>query len=107
MVQLPMFNDGSGRFWRLKKALYGLKQAAREWHRAVAKLLSDVGFERCASDSVLYVSKVGRCLIFQWVDDLFIFSVKDQLQPLVDKILTTFGGHDLKELSYLLGMEVI
>jgi len=56
---------------------------------------------------VLYVSKVGRCLIFQWVDDLFIFSVNDQLQPLVDKILTTFGGHDLKELSYLLGMEVI
>ena len=107
MVQLPMSNNGSGRFWRLKKALYGLKQAAREWHRAVAKLLSDVGFERCASDSALYVSKVGRCFIFQWVDDLFIFSAKDQLQPLVDKILTTFGGHDLKELSYLLGMEVI
>ena len=41
MVQPPMFNDGSGRFWRLTKALYGLKQAAREWHRALAKLLSD------------------------------------------------------------------
>ena len=39
MVKLPMFNDGSGRFWRLKKALYGLKQAARQWHRALAKLM--------------------------------------------------------------------
>ena len=64
MVQPPMFNAGSGRFWRLEKALYGLKQAAREWHRALAKLLSDLGFERRASDPALYVNKVGRCFIF-------------------------------------------
>ena len=76
MVQAPMFNDRSGRFWRLKKALYGLKQAAREWHRALAKLLSELGFERCASDPALYVSKVGWCFIFLWVDDLVIFSAK-------------------------------
>ena len=111
MVQPPMFNDGSGRFWRLKKAMYGLKQAAREWHRALAKLLFDLGFERCASDPAsdpaLYMSKVGRCFIFLWVDDLLIFSAKDQMQPLVDKIITTFEGRDLNELSYMLGMEVI
>ena len=29
------------------------------------------------------------------------------MQPLVDKILTTFKGRDLNELSYVLGMEVI
>ena len=107
MVQPPMFNDGSGRFWRLKKALYGLKQAAREWHRALAKLLSDLGFERCASDPALYVCKVGRCFIFLWVDDLLIFSAKDQLQLMVENILTPFEGRDLMELSYVLGMEVI
>ena len=107
MVQPPMFNDGFGRLWRLKKALYGLKQAAREWHRALAKLLSVLGFERCASDSVLYVSEVGSwCFIFVWVDDL-LFSAKDQLQPLVDKPLTTFEGRNMKEVSYVLGMEVI
>ena len=108
MVQPPMFNDGSGRFWRLKKALYGWKQAARDWHRALAKLLSDLGFERCVSDPALYMSKVVRCFIFLWVDDLLIFSAKDQLQPLDGKkILTTSEGRDLKELSYVLGMEVI
>ena len=107
MVQPPMFNDGSGRIWRLKKALYGLKQATREWHRALAKLLSGLGFERCASDPATYVSKVGRCFILLWVDDLLIFSAKDRLQPLVDKILTAFEGCYLKELSYVLGMEVI
>ena len=40
-------------------------------------------------------------------DDLLIYSAKDETQPLVDKILTTFEGRDLKELSYVLGMEVI
>ena len=59
MVQPLVFNDGSSRFWRLKQALYGLKQVAREWHRALAKLQSDLGFERCASDLALYVSNVG------------------------------------------------
>ena len=68
MVQPLMFNDGSGRFWRLKKALYGLNQVAREWNRVLAKLLSDLGFERCASDPASYVSKFGRCFIFLWVD---------------------------------------
>ena len=81
--------------------------AAREWHRALAKLLSDSGFERYASDPALHVSKVGSCFIFLWVDDLLIFSAKDQMQPLVDKILTTFEGRDLNELNYVLGMEVI
>ena len=106
-VPPPIFNDGSGRVRRLKKALYGLKQAAREWHRALANLLSDLGFERYASDPALYVSKVGRCFIFLWVDDLLIFSAEDQMQPLVDKILTIFEGRDLNELSYVLGMELI
>ena len=53
------------------------------------------------------MSKVGRCFIFLWVDDLLIFSAKDHMQPLVDKVLTTFEGRDLNDLSYVLGMEVI
>ena len=52
------------------------------------------------------VSRVGNCFIFLCVDDLLIFSEKELLQPLVDKILSTFDGRDLKELSHVLGMEV-
>ena len=37
MVQPPMLNDGSGRFWRLKKALYGIKQPAHE-HGACTRM---------------------------------------------------------------------
>ena len=105
VVQPPMFHDGTRRVWKLKKALYGLKQSAREWHKALVELLSEIDFDRCHSDPALFVSKVGRCFIFLWVDDLLIFSEKDSLQPLVDKILTNFDGRDLKELSHVLGME--
>ena len=68
--------------------------------------MSEIGFDRCHSDPALFVSKVGRCFIFRWVDDLLIFSEKKLLQPLVDKILATIDGRDLKELSHVLGMEV-
>ena len=37
---------------------------------------------------------------------MLIFSEKELLQPLVDKILATFDGRDLLELSHVLGMEV-
>ena len=45
-------------------------------------------------------------ITFLWVDDLLIFSEKQLLQPLVDKILATFDGRDLKELHHVLCMEV-
>ena len=75
-------------------------------HKALVELLSEIGFDRCHNDPALFVSNVGRCFIFLWVDDLLIFSEKKLLQPLVDKILATFDGRDLKELSHVLGMEV-
>ena len=106
IVQLPMFHDGPCRVWKLKKALYGLKQAAREWHKALVELLSELSFDRCHSDPALFVSRVCRCLIFLWVDDLLMFIEKHLLQPLVDKTLVMFDGRDLKELSHVLGMEV-
>ena len=92
--------------WKLKKALYGLKQAAREWYKALVELLYEIDFDRCHSDPALFVSRVGKCFIFVWADDLPIFSEKELLQPLVDKILSTFEGRDPKELSHVLGMEV-
>ena len=64
IVRPPMFHDGTRRVWKLKKALYGLKQAAREWHKALVELLSEIGFDRCHSDPALFVSRVGKCFIF-------------------------------------------
>ena len=106
IVQPPIFHDGTSRVWKLKKAVYGLKQAAREWHKALVEMLSDIGFDRCHNNPALFVSRVEKCFIFLWVDDLPIFSEKELLQPLVNKILATFDGRDLKELTHVLGMEV-
>ena len=68
--------------------------------------MSQLGFDRCHSDPALFVSRVGKCFVFLWVDDLLIFSEQKLLQPQVDKILATFDGRDLKEFNHVLGMEV-
>ena len=92
--------------WKFKRVLYGLKQAAREWHKALVELLSELGFDRCHSDPAWFVSRVGRCFIFLRVDDLLIFSEKKLRQTLVDCILATLDGRNLKELHHVLGVEV-
>jgi hypothetical protein len=105
--QPPLFGDGTARVWLLHKTLYGLKQAAREWHNALVRILAELDFVCAHADSGLYVRKHGRCFIFLWVDDLFIFSRCDGLQELVDIILEKFEGRDLGELSWALGSEIM
>ena len=56
IMEPPMFYDGTRRVWKLKKAVYGLKQAAREWHKALVELLSELGFDRCHSGPALFGS---------------------------------------------------
>ena len=72
----------------------------------ITTLLSKLGFDRCHSGPALFVSRVGKSFIFLWIDDLLIFTEKKLLQHVVDKILATFDGRDLKELSRVLSMEV-
>ena len=105
--QPPLFTDGTARVWKLHKTLYGLKQAAREWHKALVKVLAEMGFVVSHSDPGLYVRKVGRCFIFLWVDDLFIFSSPAGLQDLIETILTKFEGRDLGDLAWALGTEIM
>ena len=62
-------------------------EAAREWHKALVVLLSELGFDVCHSDPALCMSRVVQCFIFLWVDDLLMFSEKKLLQPLVDRKL--------------------
>ena len=51
--------NGTRRVCKLKKALYGVKQAAREWHKTLTQLLSELGFDRCHSDPALFVCEQG------------------------------------------------
>ena len=108
-VQQPPkpFGDGTARVWKLNKTLYGLKQAAREWHVALIAALDEVGFTTASADSGLYISKVGRCFVFIWVDDLFIASSPAGLHDVVNPILKKFKGKNLGPVAWALGCEVI
>jgi hypothetical protein len=105
--QPEMFGDGSDNVWKLRKTLYGLKQSAREWHKELAKLLAKMGFRRSDSDPGLYIRKQGRCFIFLWVDDLFVFSKSEGLQELINEVLSVFKGRDLGNLTWALGAEIL
>ena len=48
--------------FRLKKYLYGLKQAPRAWYAKMDKFLLSLGFERCKSDSNVYLQHVVNLL---------------------------------------------
>ena len=75
-----------------------------------ADLLRDLDFVRCHSEAALYVCKYGRCIIFIWFDDLFIFATPDVLKSLCDQILARFKGRsegEIGEIGKVLGMEIM
>ena len=43
------------RVLRLRKALYGLRQAPRAWNAKLDATLDELGFQRCATEHVLYM----------------------------------------------------
>jgi transposase InsO family protein len=107
MEQPPLFNDGTGRVWKLKKSIYGLKQASRQWHKKLKEVLAKLGFKRASYDPALFVDEsTNSIFIFMWVDDLFIVAKQADTNRVINGILHEFQGRDLGEASWLLGMEV-
>ena len=45
---------------RLKKSLYGLKQAPKAWYAKMNNFLLSLGFERCKSDTNVYLKHIGE-----------------------------------------------
>ena len=48
--------------WLLKRAMYGLKQAPALWQTHFAKVMTELGFHRCKTDSNLYCHKSTELL---------------------------------------------
>ena len=59
---------------KLKKSLYGLKQAPREWYSKMDAFLLSQNFQRCRSDTNVYLQKHDGhiIIIVLYVDDLLI-----------------------------------
>jgi hypothetical protein len=85
MAQPEGFDDGSGRYCRMKKTLYGLKQSPREWNAVIHQFLIRQGFQSTISDSCIYVKREGNevLLCALYVDDIITVG-----KP--SKLLTSF-----------------
>lgn len=106
-IRLP--GSTSGKVRQLLRAIYGLKQAGREWNDLLNDELVSLGWERCQSDTCLYVYRVGKVLMFLavYVDDLVLLGNNPKGIRRMKKLLgRRFKIKDLGEVSYLLGVKI-
>ncbi|KAL4348545.1 hypothetical protein GQ457_17G004780 [Hibiscus cannabinus] len=96
--------------YRLKKALYGLKQAPRSWYSRIDAYLLNLSFEKCLSESTLYIKKSDDeiLVVSLYVDDLLVTGSSLQLiEKLKDEMKEVFEMKDLGEMTFFLGMQIL
>jgi hypothetical protein len=99
----------SSKVLKLKKALYGLRQAPRAWNSKLNSTLTELGFEKCPSESALYRKKIKDSVLVVgvYVDDLVITGGNSQaIENFKNQMKARFSMTDLGLLSYYLGIEV-
>ncbi|CAI7861609.1 unnamed protein product [Closterium sp. NIES-54] len=109
MAQPEGFDDGSGRFLRLKKALYGLKQAPRQWYLKLRGVLEEIGFTPSSADHSLFMLGEGeqRSFMVVYVDDILIFSPSSELvKEVMLKLQDKFKCKALGDVSFYLGLHI-
>ncbi|KAL4342366.1 hypothetical protein GQ457_08G025750 [Hibiscus cannabinus] len=95
--------------YRLKKTLYGLKQAPRSWYSQIDAYLLNLGFEKCLSESTLYIKKCGDeiLVVSLYVDDLLVTGTRLQLiKKFKDEMKEVFEMTYLGEMTFFLGMQI-
>jgi hypothetical protein len=94
---------------RLNKTLYGLKQAPRAWYNRLFKELQIYGFTASESDPSLFKLAMKTCNIYLliYVDDILIAG-KDiaMVNNIKSKLLKSFEGRDLGEVTSFLGINI-
>ena len=96
--------------YRLKKALYGLKQASLAWNKKANKSLNEIGFNRCLSDTGVYVCYKDKSIIvvILYVDDvLFLGNNKQLLLQLKQQFMKKWECRDLGPVKEYLGMKIV
>ena len=65
MEQPPGYETKDHNNWvlRLLKALYGLKQGARNWYKALCKVMDELGFIQIEADHGVFFKKIGEDII--------------------------------------------
>lgn len=91
---------------KLSKALYGLKQSARQWHKFLASLLKQLGFNSVSSDQSMFYNTETKVIVISDIDDLLIFDKEPLIQQFKKAISAQLEITGLGPISYYLGIEV-
>lgn len=97
---------------KLNKTLYGTKQAPHEWNEALNGFIVSMGFNRCVSDTCVYVKKsaTGNIIIISiFVDDILsAYATEDSNEWKDYKALfmKKFEMKDMGDVEWILGMRV-
>ena len=75
----------------LKKTIYGLVQSSRLYYKKYAKVMRQLGFERCKSDPCLFMKKdeLGICIVLTYVDDNLALGTPRALKKLLKDLKQT------------------
>jgi transposase InsO family protein len=105
----PGLSISEGKVLRLEKALYGLKQAPKAWYDRFSRVMIDIGFQFCLTDTALFIknSDAGIIVLLLYVDDMIITgSDKQGVETIKTLLKSHFEMTDLGLLRYFLGIEV-
>ena len=110
MKQIKGYEDGTDRVLRLIKSLYGLKQAGHEWNKVLDRNFTSIGFERCESDTCVYIRKAkpGQkwAIIASHVDDSMMFTKKGEAEGIKKEIAQIMKIKDLGEAKRFLNIQI-
>jgi hypothetical protein len=96
--------------YKLLTALYGLKQAAVAWNKQANKSLKKLGFQRCLSDTGIYVMTQNNStlVVILYIDDvLFMGNNKSLLMEKKHAFMKMRECRDLGPISEYLHMKIV
>lgn len=108
MVQPEGYEVGD-KVCRLNRSIYGLKQSPRMWNLRFHQYLLDLGFQRCDSDSCLYVkfTENNKFYLLLYVDDLLLISNSlEEIERMKLRLSEEFEMTDLNEMETFLGIHM-
>ena len=72
--------------WLLKRAMYGLKQVPALWQTHFTKVMTELGFHRCKTDSNLDCHDSTELYVLRYVDDLLVCGTPELTKEFIDRL---------------------